>query len=718
MELHRKSLLAAGIVLAYLSASADPSLAQEAVLEEFVIIGSRDDARQLAGSGVVVSPEQINNEVATDINQLLKTVPGIYIREEEGMGLRPNIGIRGATSERSSKITLLEDGVMIAPAPYSAPEAYYFPTMQRQSAVEVLKGAPLLRYGPQTTGGVVNLVSSPMPRSTSGKLRVMSDHRGLGDVHGHVGGVAGPFSFLAETVQRHGPGFKEIDRSGGKGEVAIEDYVVKLGWRDDSARLPQQLQLKLQYSEENSEETYLGLSDVDFLADPNRRYGLSEPDEMSNRHSSAQLNYRVDLTDKLTASIIAYDNQFMRDWFKLSGGSQYINSANAGDDFAQAVLDGHEDVSGLSYKHNSRSYYSRGVEIALSYAAGSHDIDIGLRGHEDEVDRFQPAEIFDQRSGQLVFDRLILPGASDNRLGRSDATSLWMIDSWQASNDLLVTAALRYEDVESSETRFSDVERTITSRFTPSDAREWLPGVSFTYDLDEYWQVLGGVHRGFSPLGAGATDREDPETSMNFEAGVRYQGETWFLETIGFYSDFANKTENCSVASPCSNGADFGSFKTGEATIAGLEWQASALLQWDRAMVPLDFTYTWTNAEFSSDNLVSGVREGDLLKDIPEHIYSLRAGLELHNGFDSYLIVKYLDEQCARIACNRSDNGRQVTDDLVVVDWIGRYAFSDNAALFFKMENLFDEREIVSRNPDGARPNKPRTAIVGMEFTF
>ena len=69
-------------------------------LEEVTIVGSREAVRELPGTGNLVDNEQVRIEFANDINQLLKTVPGLYIREEDGYGLRPNIGIRGATSER------------------------------------------------------------------------------------------------------------------------------------------------------------------------------------------------------------------------------------------------------------------------------------------------------------------------------------------------------------------------------------------------------------------------------------------------------------------------------------------------------------------------------------------------------------------------------------------------------------------------------------------
>src|SRR5690606_16988550 len=98
-------------------------------------------------------------------------------------------------------------------------------------------------------------------------------------------------------------------------------------------------------------------------------------------------------------------------------------------------------------------------------------------------------------------------------------------------------------------------------------------GVSFTYDLNSNWQILAGVHKGFTPLGASGLANEDPETSTNWEGGVRYSNDTTFVEVVTFYSDFANKVENCSVGTPCSNGETSGSFRTGEAVISGIEFQ-------------------------------------------------------------------------------------------------------------------------------------------------
>ncbi len=249
-----------------------------------------------------------------------------------------------------------------------------------------------------------------------------------------------------------------------------------------------------------------------------------------------------------------------------------------------------------------------------------------------------------------------------------------------------------------------------------ADYDEWLPGASMTYDLDSNWQLLAGVHRGFAPLGGGATQNEDPETSTNFEGGLRYRG-GWFVEAIGFYSDFDDKVEYCSNANPCSNGQTSGSFNTGKAEIAGLELQVGSALEMGSFTFPVELMYTYTDATISKDNPTNGFEDGDKLAAIPENSFSARIGVESAIGWNNYAVVKYTDDMCMSVGCNNSGDTYDRSQDLLVVDYISRYALQQ-ATLFLKVENVFDEVAIVSRLPDGARPNKPRTASVGVEWSF
>jgi Fe(3+) dicitrate transport protein len=62
-------------------------------LDEVTIIGHRRNPADIPGSAHIVGQEELQTFLQSDVMRVLRTVPGVYIQEEEGFGLRPNIGI-------------------------------------------------------------------------------------------------------------------------------------------------------------------------------------------------------------------------------------------------------------------------------------------------------------------------------------------------------------------------------------------------------------------------------------------------------------------------------------------------------------------------------------------------------------------------------------------------------------------------------------------------
>lgn len=722
-----RSLLAMAVVSASL-----PALAQEHNLNELVIIGDESSASALPGSAHVVSSEQLEEMKYTDVHRVAREVPGVYLLEEEGYGLRPNIGIRGSGSGRSGKVTLMEDGVLMAPAPYSGPAAYYFPSIGRMSGIEVLKGPDVLRYGPATVGGAINLRSTPIPATASGHLTSeLSDNDGK-RVHAWYGASSEQVGWLIETHQQETDGFKDIRQSDSEAGFDKKDFVAKLRFNSSAdAAIYQQLDLKVDYSEELSRETYVGLADVDFDADADQRYFASERDNMDTQRTGFMARHLADLTDDLTITTTAYRNEFERNWYKAAGLNALINDANDGDAGALAQLRGQTDLNDIDIKNNAREYESQGVEFKTDYrlalAGLTHNLTFGVRYHEDEVDRLQPVDTYNQviSNGRPVLEYVTTTAGADisggnNAVEKAEAWSTYVADRVALTDRLTVTGLLRFEDIETRRVRYNEESRSSVQDRSSNDTSELLPGLGATYDLGNGVTLLGGVHRGMAPASAGSTD-VDPEISVNYELGARLNQGAGRYELIGFYSDYSNTVQNCSVATPCAGGQDSGAVSQGEARIQGLEALAAYAFDIGNGLqVPVQATWTLTDAEVTRDSDTGNVLKGDNLVYLPEHVFNLRGGLRQGDNWDVYLNVAYIDAMCIDNTCDRSgaDNTFGKTESLTVVDLSGSYKVAAGARVFAKLDNVFDTRKIVSRSPDGARPNLPMTAAVGLSIDF
>ena len=94
------------------------------LLDSIVVTASGDDADRAGGSVRRLDAEDLRTFSYGDINRTLRRIPGVSLQEEDGLGLRPNIGIRGSGTDRSARIVVMKDGILAAPAPYAAPAAY------------------------------------------------------------------------------------------------------------------------------------------------------------------------------------------------------------------------------------------------------------------------------------------------------------------------------------------------------------------------------------------------------------------------------------------------------------------------------------------------------------------------------------------------------------------------------------------------------------------
>ena len=691
-------------------------------LEEVLIIGSKEDRAKLAGSGVQIGQELIKKQSYTDLNQLISMAPGVYVREEDGYGLRPNIGIRGATAERSQKITIMEDGVLIAPAPYSAPAAYYITNAARLYALEVLKGPASIQFGPHTVGGAVNLVTRPASWQSFAELNYTTGTDRFQKMSVISEFARGNISYMFDAMQYSSDGFKTL---AGGGDTGFErnDFNAKIHWQPET-ELSQSIVIKVGYADEDSSETYLGLTDTDFDRDPTLRYPSSELDHFVSDHKQLHISHKIEFQNNLQLTSKVYVNKFNRSWNKFDGfidgpnaklvlgsPSQYVS--------AYEVLAGIKDSAAakltIDVTDNDRAYSSDGIQFdlskAFSFAGFEHKLDVGIRYHHDDVNRDHQQRSYIMTANRLVSDDILRPSKVVN-YAETDAIATYLQDEL-SKGDLTLSFGFRYESIQGS------VDNYLTDAVSSNSQSILAPGAGVHYQLSEKIGLLAGIYVGFSPAGPGASAAE-AEESLNFEYGVRYEADTHSAELIGFLSDYDNLLGRCRASDAnCAVGDEFNG---GQVEIGGIEFNGryeTALTDGVSLNSQLNFTYTESAfqktflSQFSQWELV---KKGDELPYVPEYVGRLQVGIESNNwAVDA--AVKYQHEMREVPGVGDLIAGKQ-TESLATLDLSATWFVNDDFNIKLMIRNATDEAAIVSHRPYAARPNLPRMVLAEVKYRF
>ena len=327
----------------------------DVIADQSRLSGLGQNYYRLPGSISLISKAEVLEFNDTDINRIIGQVPGVYTQEEDGYGLRPNIGMRGTGLERSAKINMMEDGILIAPAPYSSPAAYYSPTAGRMESFEIRKGSSQIKYGPHSTGGAINYVSASIPQHLDFSGGISLGENSTRIAKFKTGISSNNFGLMFQTHLDNTDGFKKLD-GGGETGYDKKDFLFKgrLNTNSDFAAV----EVKISQTEELSHETYLGLTNSDFDKNPYRRYAASKNDLMDANHDQITLTGVIKILQNLDITSTVYNNDFHRNWYKLNevNGDKIgsILNQDEGTEVSYSLLsatNSDDDIYAVSYTH-------------------------------------------------------------------------------------------------------------------------------------------------------------------------------------------------------------------------------------------------------------------------------------------------------------------------------------------------------------------------------
>lgn len=698
----------------------------------------------ISGSSARMTNTELQKMNQADINKVLRSMPGIQVRDEEGFGLRPNIGLRGTPVNRSAKITIMEDGILMAPAAYADPAAYYFPTFARMSGVEVLKGSSQIKYGPYTIGGAINLLSTPIPTAFKAFAQASYGSFGVNQQRLWVGDTKGQFSYLFELNRLAATGFKDLDGGGNTG-FDRRDYLGKVRWQSPkTAKRQQSVQLKVLHTEEQANETYLGLNYADFKANPLRRYAGTQKDELDLYHNHLIVQHSIKASKNLQILTSAYLTQTFRDWGRANSfGGQSINAILA-DNIANSA--GYQVMTGQAngevvFRSAARSYLSKGLQTTARYqverGAFHHQAELGIRLHQDQANRYGTQSKYQMTNGLMVLSDGGEKGNQENQI--REALSLAAFLNYQLEfRKWNLNAGFRQETISLDFFNYGTADYARTGSNLASANNQltvWLPGASLSYEQNANNTFFLGAHKGFSPPGMPNTSSNEQarsEEAMNYELGYRFSNRHQSqIQAVLFRSDYTNLLGSDNIS-----GGGLGTgelFNAGKALVQGLELSAMCLIELKKLKnlnMPLQMSYTYTHATFSETFINGGgdwgsgqINSGDLIPFITPHLLSGSVGVE-QQKWSALLSANYVGNtrttpgQNELVVATSNENYALVNciKGFTIVDFSFNFHFNQQWSAYATVQNLSNNRSIVANLPQGYRSALPRALLLGIKL--
>lgn len=679
------------------------------VLPQVEVFAKDIDYTKTPGSAFVIESNVIEESRVFNVNEALRKVPGVHVREEEGVGLRPNIGIRGMNPTRSTKVLLLEDGLPLSYAPYGDNASYYHPPIDRYDSIEVSKGSQVIRFGPQTAGGVINYIT-PMPQKEFGGIAGFSmGTRGYMNSHLMMTGNG----LIADIYRKESDGARENMHS------KLDDLNFKFARQlnDDH-----KLVLRATHFREYSQLTYSGLTEAEFTK-LGARYNPFKNDYFdANRTGiSATHEWKLNADRKILTSV--YGAYFERDWWRQAStttGSLSCANGAAGTPRISGVALTNADLNACRYEGRLRNYTTTGIDsrIFQNYQSFGmeNQLEYGVK-YQNEVQRRR-------REDFTTYNIYLNNGASslgENLRRTTNAFSVFVSNKTQINEKLSVTPILRIENINYQQ------QNSVSNQSGKTSFTELVPGIGLSYQINPDNLIYGGVHKGFSPprvedaiVGSSVVDL-NAEKSVNAEIGIRStMVKDVFFDVAVFRNDFKNLVQVGSIAGGTTN------YQEGKALIQGLEVasQIDKLFKSVEGNVFVRTAYTYipiADQKSAFSNSIGAGSIGKRLPYSPENTLTLTLGYRAPSNWNGRIEYVYVGKQFTDFAntatpASNSDGQSGVMAAYGVVNTVLNYTIG-KTTMFVAAKNITDATYIVDRTR-GIQVGMPRTIQAGLKYAF
>ncbi len=581
--------LGASVVSATVLLTAPIMLNAEATLLDKVDVvstasGYEQNIQDAAATISVITAEEIEKKSYTDVTDVLKNVPGVFVN---GGGSNQSISIRGMGADYT---LFLIDGKPMQGndafnpnGSFGGAQINFLPPLEAIERIEVVRGPASSLYGSDAMGGVINIITKKHQNKVTASIKAEyikadSSNKVNNDSRNTSIFVNVPVVKDLLSVQLTA-GLLDTDESdfnaGGSTKSAGSD--------PDFKRENFGTKAILTPNEDNTITAEYNYSTQERTTTPGKSISTTSTGE-----ATKLIKYNYNLT-----------HQFKKDKFLLDSYLNYDNANNP-----SRV----NSSTGNGIKFDTITANSQGT-----YFFNTNSLTVGANYKKEKLEDGATSSL---NNSIVEMQRY--------------QWALFAEDTWNVTDDLALTLSGRYDYNEIFGSEFSP---KIYAVYSLTDNLNLKGGVTSGYKAPSLRQAapdFAGVSRGGVMIG---NPDLTPETSVNYEAGVSYDNPDIGLDgsLVVFKTDFKDKITRtgriCQPNTACTyKGTIYDAHQYGytayenvdEAEIKGIELTTDYYIL-DNLKYRHSYTYTHSEQK-------SGANQGNPLNDISKHMFN--AGLD------------------------------------------------------------------------------------------